>query len=492
MSTQTATLERDQDIRWQTRLLINGKFVEGAGPALKVENPATEETLAEIHEASLGQLDEAVRAARAAFRSGAWSDGEFRKTVLLRIADLMEARKDEIGKALVLEIGTPSKLVEPLQLGGALKLLRHHAMQAPIDRTRDLGSATPDGRDHSIVRYVPVGVVAAITAYNYPLLLMAAKIGPALAAGCTVVLLPSIQTPLSTLLMGDIFKEAGVPDGVINIVLGGIEIGRALTQHPEVDKITFTGSVPVGAAVMRQAADTIKGVVLELGGKSAAVLLPGADLKAAAGPLNLRYARNAGQGCSTTTRILVHESQMDEFIELSKAVLATAKVGDPQDPATDTGPLISKAHRARVEGYVERALAAGGKVVAGGGRPDIDKGYYMNPVLIAGVTNKHEISREELFGPVAVLIPYKTVDEAVEIANDSHFGLNGAVWGPKDEAIAVAKRIESGSISINGGGAGMRLDAPFGGMKQSGLGREWGEFEGLFEFLEAQHLNWAN
>ncbi len=491
MSTQSATLDREPAVRWQTQLLINGKFVDGAGPALDVENPTTEKTLASLHQASPGQLDEAVRAARAAFNSGVWADGEKRKAVLLRIADLMEARKAELGRALILEVGTPAKLVEPLQIGGALALLRHHAQQAPIDRTRDLNAENPGAPGKSIVRYIPVGVVAAITAYNYPLLLMAAKLGPALAAGCTTVLLPSIQTPLSTLMMGDIFREAGVPDGVINIVVGGIEIGRALTEHAEVDKITFTGSVPVGAAVMRQAADTIKGVVLELGGKSAAVVLPGADLNAAAGPLNFRYARNAGQGCSTTTRILVHESQVDEFIALSKAIIDSAVVGDPLDLATDTGPLISKPHRARVEGYVERALAAGGKVVAGGGRPDIAQGWFMNPVLIAGVTNQHEISRDELFGPVAVLLTYKTVDEAVEIANDSHFGLAAAVWGQKDEAIAVAKRINAGTISINGGGPGMRLDAPFGGMKQSGLGREWGTHEGIFEFLEAQHLNWA-
>lgn len=489
MSDQVITAPARPKLTWQTRQLINGKLVEGQGASLSVENPATEEILATFNQASVEQVDEAAQAARAAFESGVWSDGELRKRCLLKFADIMEARMEELGSALVQEVGTPVKLVKPLQVGGALDLLRHHAPQAPVDRTRKLGP-TAEGGGESIVRYIPVGVVAAITAYNYPLLLMAAKLGPALAAGCTVVLLPSPQTPLSTLLLADMIREAGFPDGVVNIVVGGVDVGRALSEHPQVDKVTFTGSVGVGAAVMQQAAKSIKGVVLELGGKSAAIVLPDADHKRAATPLNQRYLRNAGQGCSTTTRILVHESKMDEFIKLSQEVLAAGKVGDPSDPQTDAGPLISKAHRARVEAYVERALAAGGRIVAGGGRPDLAKGAYMNPTLIAGVDNSHEIARDELFAPVAVLLPYRDIDEAVAIANDSHFGLAAAVWGPPEQAMKVAERIRAGSVHVNGGGAGRRQDVPFGGMKQSGIGREWGE-EGLYEFLEAQHINYA-
>lgn len=477
-----------QRMDYSTRLFIGGDYVDGAGKSLDVEDPTTEETLATLAQASLEQVDHAVMAARTAFETNRWAtDGPLRQQVLLRIADLMEARQGELGATLVHEVATPIKVLEPTQIGGAVAVIRHHAAQASVDRTREMATL---GSGQTTVRYVPVGVVAAITAYNYPLFLMAAKIAPALAAGCTAIILPSPLAPLATLKMADIFRDAGVPAGVINILVGGADVGRALSEHPEVDKVTFTGSVAVGSAVMQQAAKSVKGVVLELGGKSAALLLPDADLTRAATPLNLRYTRNAGQGCSTTTRILVHESRRQEFIELSRAVLNAAKVGDPFDPETDSGPVISQAHRARVEGYVERAIAAGGEIVAGGGRPDIARGWFMNPTLVSGISNKAEIARDELFAPVGVLLTYSDLDEAIEIVNDSPFGLAGAVWGPTDAAIAAATRFRVGTVTVNGGAGGRRMDVPFGGMKQSGIGREWGE-EGLFEFLEAQHLSVA-
>ena len=476
---------------WNTKLVINGKLVAGEGAEITVDSPATGKPILALNQASLVQVDEAVMAARSAFDSGVWADGAKRRDVLLRLADLLEAHQEEIGAAIIDEVGTPKNLIAPLQIGVPLAALRYYAAMADRDHTRDLGpdqnSAMPSA---SIVRQVPVGVVAAITAYNYPVLMMGLKIAPALAAGCTVVVLPSPQAPLATLLFGKLLKEAGVPDGVVNIIVGGADVGAALTEHPEVDKISFTGSVGVGRAVMQQAAKTIKGVVLELGGKSASIILPDADLPSVLGPVHLRYVRNAGQGCASPTRILVHESKMEEFISLSQAFFPSIKVGDPWDEDTVSGPLISEAHRARVEGYVERAVASGGHIVAGGGRPNIDGGWYMNPTLIAGVSNEDEICRDELFGPVGVVLPYRDIEEAITIANDSYLGLAAAIFGPTEDAKRVAAKLRVGSVYINGGGA-MRMDAPMGGFKQSGIGREYGE-ESLREYLEPQHIQWAS
>ena len=475
---------------WNTKLVINGEMVEGEGAPVTVDNPATGKPIVSLNQASLGQVDEGVMAARAAFDSGVWADGVKRREVLLRLVDLLEAHQEEIGAAIIDEVGTPKNLIAPLQIGVPLAALRYYAGMADRDHTVDLGpdqnTAVPSA---SIVRQAPVGVVAAITAYNYPVLMMGLKIAPALAAGCTVVVLPSPQTPLATLLFGKLLKEAGVPDGVVNIIVGGADVGAALTKHEAVDKISFTGSVGVGRAVMGQAAKTITGVVLELGGKSASIILPDADLSSVLGPVHLRYVRNAGQGCASPSRILVHESKMEEFTSLSAAFFPSIKVGDPWDEETVSGPLISEAHRARVEGYVERAISAGGRIVAGGGRPDIPNGWYMNPTLIAGVNNADEICRDELFGPVGVVLPYRDIDDAIAIANDSYLGLAAAIFGPTEEAKEVAARLRVGSVYINGGGA-MRMDAPMGGFKQSGIGREYGE-ESLREYLEPQHIQWS-
>lgn len=471
---------------WNTKLVINGAMVEGQGSEITVDNPATGKPIVALKQASLEQVDEAVAAARAAFESGVWADGSTRRDVLLQLADLLETHQEEIGAAIIDEVGTPKNLIAPLQIGVPLAALRYYAEMADRDHTRDLG---PDQTSASIVRQAPVGVVAAITAYNYPVLMMGLKIAPALAAGCTVVVLPSPQTPLATLLVGKLLKEAGVPDGVVNIVVGGADVGTALTEHTGVDKVSFTGSVGVGRAVMGQAAKTVKGVVLELGGKSASIILLDADLPSVLGPVHLRYVRNAGQGCASPTRILVHESKLEDFISLSEAFFPSIKVGDPWDEDTVSGPLISEAHRARVEGYVERAVAAGGRIVAGGGRPDTATGWYMNPTLIAGVSNADEICRDELFGPVGVVLPYRDIEEAIAIANDSYLGLAAAIFGPTEEAKEIAAKLRVGSVYINGGGA-MRMDAPMGGFKQSGIGREYGE-ESLREYLEPQHIQWS-
>ena len=476
------------DVAWSDRLVINGALTRGAGSTITIDNPATGEPILALSQASVAQVDDAVRAARTAFDSGLWADGVQRRDVLLRLADLLEQHQAEFGAAIIAEVGTPQNLIAPLQLGVPLAALRYYAEMAIQDHTQDLGSDVA-GDSASIVRQLPVGVVAAITAYNYPILMLGLKIAPALAAGCTVVVLPSPQTPLTTLLFGKLLREAGVPDGVINIVVGEEDVGRALTEHPDVDKISFTGSVPVGSAVMRQAASQITGVVLELGGKSASIVLPDVSLEALMAPIHLRYLRNAGQGCASPTRILVQQDQMDEFITLSQAFFPSVKVGDPTAADTVCGPLISEGHRSRVEGYVQRAVAAGARIVAGGGRPDIAHGWYMNPTLIAGVNNSDEICREELFGPVGVVLPYRDVDDAIAVCNDSYLGLAAAIFGPTEQAITVANRLRVGSVYINGGGA-IRMEAPMGGLKQSGIGREYGE-AGFKEYLEPQHIQWS-
>jgi len=479
--------EAGRQLDWETRLSIGGAPCEGRGPLLAVDNPATEEQLVTLREASVEQVDDAVSAARRAFDGGAWADPALRRRVMLRLADLLEEEKDLFGAALIEEVGTPISLIGPMQMGVPIGVFRYYAEKAPLDRTLSLG---PDsqGVSESIVRYAPVGVVAAIAAYNYPMLLLALKVAPALAAGCAVVIMPSQQTPLATLLFGRLLERAGVPAGVINIVVGGIEVGQRLTQHPGVDKVTFTGSVAIGRAVMQQAAGTLKGVTLELGGKSAAIILPDADPDKML-QVHMRYIRNAGQGCMAATRLLVQQDRLKAFLDASKPFVEAARVGDPWDPEVVAGPVISKAHRARVEGYIDRALSAGARIAAGGGRPDIDRGWYMNPVLLSDLDNSFEIARDELFGPVGVVIPYRDVDHAVEIANDSTMGLAGFVFGPLDQAKPIAARMRAGTIYVNGGGA-VRVDAPMGGFKQSGIGREYGD-EGLRAFLEPQHVQWA-
>lgn len=477
-------------IRWTAAHFIDGRSIVGEGRDLAPENPATGEALVRLPEVSAAQLDTAVIAARRTFDQGVWSDGAERRAVLTRMANLFEARKDEFLRAVVTEAGTPVSVAAFLQIGGPLAMLRDIANRADVDRTERL---LPDARppeSESIVRYVPAGVVAGIGAYNNPLLYLVSKCCAALAAGCSAIYMPSSLTPLTALLFADIIAEAGVPPGVLNILAGGPEIARALTLHPGVDRVSMTGSVEVGRQVMRQAAEGLKGVVLELGGKSPCIVLPGADLGRIALAVHGRYLRNAGQGCQSPTRLLVQVSQLEEFVAEARAAYARLPIGDPWDPATMMGPLIRERHRAKVEGFVQRALAAGGSILAGGGRPALDRGWFLNGALLGGLGNDSEIARSELFGPVAILLPYRDIDDAILQANDSDFGLAAHLFGPQDEAMAVARRMRAGTVTINGGG-NMRVDAPLAGWKQSGVGQEWGEY-GIREFLEVQHIQWAS
>ncbi len=476
-------------VSWQTNLFIDGCFEPGEGTEFAVENPATEAVLVEMRGASLPQVDRAVQAARRAFESGVWRDPELRRAALTALADILERRAAEFRSALVEDIGTPVSVGNFLQFVGPLDMLRYYAGRAGADRTRSLGQDLRAPASESIIRTEPIGVVAAIGAYNNPLLYIASKAGAALAAGCTAVVLPSPLTPLAALLFGELVEEAGLPRGVLNIVAGGPSVGQALVGHWGIDKVSFTGSVGVGRQVMRQAAENLKGSVLELGGKSAGIILPGADMEKAVLPLHARYIRNAGQGCQSPTRVLVPGESFDDFVDLSRDAYAKIPVGDPWDPATMAGPLITAAHRDRVEGFVARALADGGEFLAGGGPPDQPRGWFMNGALLGGLSNDAEIARHELFGPVAIVMPYDDVDEAVAIANDSDLGLAASLFGPLDLAKAVAERLRVGSVYINGGG-NFRVDSVISGWKNSGLGKEWGE-DGLQEFLEVQHVQWT-
>lgn len=478
------------DISSQTtwRHFIGGRHVAGGGDPLKVENPATGEVMAQFAQVSPQQVDTAVAAARKAFESGIWRDGAMRAVVLSRLADLLVRHKERLLHSIVGEIGTPISIARFLQLDGPIAMLRDIAKRANVDRTVRLPDDERAPASSSVIRYEPVGVVAGIGAYNNPLLYLVSKCCAALAAGCTAVYLPSSLTPLTALSIADIVQEAGVPDGVLNIIAGGPDVARTLTLHPDIDKISMTGSVGVGRQVMRQAAEGPKGIVLELGGKSAGIVLPGADLAKVMLPLHGRYLRNAGQGCQSPTRLLIPAPLYDDFVDASRQAYASIPIGDPLDPKTMIGPLISEAHRAKVEGYVARALGDGGEILAGGGRPDIGRGWYMNGALIGGMTNTSEIARAELFGPVAILIPYGDVAQAISIANDSEFGLAASVFGPLDEALAVAGRLRVGTVAINGGG-NFRVDSVLAGWKHSGFGREWGE-AGIAEFLHAQHVQW--
>jgi aldehyde dehydrogenase (NAD+)/betaine-aldehyde dehydrogenase len=481
--------DRSAEISWRLDPFIDGAYVKGEGAPLDVENPATAETIATVRQSSSEQLETAVSAARRVFDSGVWSrDPEFRREVLTRMADLLELRSAEFAAALIQEVGTPVALCQPLQVGGPLTLLRYLAERTTVDRTRRLGRDDRTPPSESLIRYEPIPVGGGIGAYNYPLMFPVSKACTAMAAGSSAVFMPSPQTPLASLMFGEIAAEAGVPAGVLNIVVGEAELGVALSSHPGIGKVSFTGSVDVGRKVMLQAGQNLSDVVLELGGKSAAIVLPDADMAKVALPLHSRYQRNAGQGCQSPTRHLVPRARFDEYVDASREAFETIKCGDPWDPKTLAGPLISKAHRDRVEGYIERALAAGGEILLGGGRP-LERGYFLNPTLVGGVDNDSEIARNELFAPVAVAIPYDTVEDAVAMANDSDFGLAAHIYGPQDQAIAVAERMEAGTVYLNGGGQ-LRVDSVLTGWKVSGVGHEWGD-DGIVEFLQAKHIQWT-
>ncbi|MBW8482680.1 aldehyde dehydrogenase family protein [Actinomadura parmotrematis] len=467
------------------RMLIDGRLT-GSGWTFPSIDPATGETVGYAPDATADDAAAAVAAARRAFDTTGWAtDVELRVDCLDRLHRALVDRREELRDLTIAEVGAPRSLTHGPQLDQPIEIVRYYAdLLKKHPRTEELGEIELQGRRHRRwVEREAAGVVAAITAYNYPNQLALAKLAPALAAGCTVVLKGAPDTPLITLALGELIAEdTGIPPGVVNVLSSqGAEVGEALTTHPDVDVVSFTGSTATGRAIMKAASGTLKRVFLELGGKSAMILLDDADYDATSMFAAFMICSHAGQGCAITTRLLVPARDHDAVVRRVAAMLGRVPYGDPADPKTFMGPLISERQRDKVDGMVRRAVEAGATLVTGGER--VDPGFFYKPTLLTGVDPDSEIAQEEVFGPVLVVIPYEDDDDAVRIANRSPYGLSGAVHSAdRDRAIAVARRIRTGTLSINGGNY-FAPDAPFGGYKQSGIGREMG-VAGLEEFQE--------
>ncbi|BBX21704.1 aldehyde dehydrogenase [Mycolicibacter terrae] len=477
-------------------LYIDGGWTDGTGDdPITVLNPATEEAIAEVPQATVEDIDAAVGAARRAFDEGPWPamTPTERARILAKMADELQRRRAELVELNITEAGCTRLISEYLQVG------------TPIDHFSDLATRVlpqftfeepvrpiiGHGIGQGVVVREPYGVAGLITAFNFPFLLNLAKLGPALAAGCTAVLKCSPYTPLEALILGEIADAAGLPPGTVNIVTGDVAAGEALTRHPGVDILSFTGSDTVGRKVYAQGAETVKKVVLELGGKSANIILDDTDLDKVMESVLGGFITHAGQGCALQTRILVHQSLHDELVARIVGGLGFISVGDPADPANLMGPLIRDVQRRRVEELIATGVQEGAQIAYGGGRPaHLDRGYFLEPTLFVGVDNGMRIAQEEFFGPVGVVIPFRDDDEAVRIANDSRFGLSGGVWSADPvRAVGVARRLRTGMVVINGGGGGLNPNSPFGGYKYSGIGREFGG-HGLSEYLQHKALQW--
>jgi acyl-CoA reductase-like NAD-dependent aldehyde dehydrogenase len=484
------------------KLFIDGKYVDASGDGtITVVNPATEEQLGVVPEGTVADARQAVAAARKAFDEGPWgrSTSRERAKVLGKMADIMTRRYPELVDLNIAEAGSVRPLAEFLQVGVPIEHLRDFAERVlykydfETPQPPYIGAGGMVGIGQGIVQREAFGVASLITPYNFPLFLNVFKLAPALAAGCTVVLKPSPNTPLEALILGEIADEAGLPPGVLNIVTGGIEASVELTTSPGIDMVSFTGSDTVGRQVYTQASASLKRVVLELGGKSANIVFEDTDLAKVIPDIVMNFTTHAGQGCSLQTRTLVHESIFDDVVNGLKTALDHIKVGNPADPTVTMGPLISAAQRARVEALIKAGLDEGGQLAYGGGRPaGFDKGFFVEPTVFVDLDNSKTLARREVFGPVSVLLPFKDDEEAIKIANDSDFGLGGGVWS-KDpvRALNTARRIRTGQVTINGGGGGgLSPYSPFGGYKQSGLGREWGA-AGMEEYLQTKSINWG-
>ncbi|MGC0314045.1 aldehyde dehydrogenase family protein [Kitasatospora acidiphila] len=452
------------------------------GGALEVRNPATEEVIATVAAGTAADVDAAVAAARAAARDWGLTSREERLAPLTRLRDGLAARQQEIAETIVAEQGSPIGFATGVQ--AALPLLvasSYVELLAGYEFQEKIGNST--------VYAEPAGVVAAITPWNYPLHQVVAKVLPALAAGCTVVLKPAEDTPLVARLFAELVDQAGFPAGVFNLVTGvGSEVGAALAAHPGVDLVSFTGSTAVGRSIAEHAGRGIKKVALELGGKSANVVLPGADLGRAVNVNAANVFANSGQTCTAWTRLLVHQDQYEEAVAIAAKAAAKYQPGDPSSAETRMGPLVSAKQRERVRGYIRAGVEQGARLVVGGAEaPDgLPTGYYVQPTVLADVTPEMTVAQEEIFGPVLSIIAYRDEDHALEIANGTEYGLAGGVWAADEAtAAAFARRMDAGQVDINGG----RFNplAPFGGYKSSGVGRELGR-HGLEEFLQTKSI----
>ncbi len=479
----------------EERLLIDGKLVEAEGGATYPNiNPATEEVIGVSADASPADVERAIEAARRAFDETSWSeDPAFRARCLRQLHEALLEHQEDLADITVAEVGAPRMLMGGPQLGEPLKFLPFYAdLAESYSWDEQLGVAeTMAGPSNRWVEKVPVGVVAAITPWNYPNQINIAKVAPALAAGCTVVLKPAPDTPWTGLALGRLIAEhTDIPAGVVNVVTAQDKaIGEVLTTSPLVDMVSFTGSTAVGRRIMEAGAATIKRIFLELGGKSAQIVLDDVeDMAGAVIAAAFGVCTHGGQGCATSTRLLLPRSRYEEGVEAAAAMIGAVSYGDPEDPGNMTGAIVNRAQLERMDGMVQQAVADGARVVLGGGiAPEFEKGFFFQPTLLADVTNEMTIARDEVFGPVLVAIPYEDDDDAVRIANDSIYGLSGGVSSADHQrALRVARRIRTGTMSVNGG-LWYGADVPFGGFKQSGIGREMG-VAGFEEYLEQRAM----
>lgn len=478
---------------------INGAWTTTGGDLAEVINPATEDVIGTAIIGSAAEAEAAVSAARTAFDDGPWPrmSQQGRCDTMSRFYDILAARQDELEHLIVAEAGATYPLARFAHIGIAMDHFRFALDEArtrqPITPLPPKVSPGVGGRSSlgsAVTVREPMGVVSAITAFNYPHLINLAKIVPALLMGNTLVLKPSPYTPLEALRLGDIATEAGIPPGVLNIVTGGGDVGQVLTSDGRVDMVSFTGSPSVGAAVMEQGAPTIKKVLLELGGKSALIAREDSDVDVVAEQAAMGLTYQAGQGCGLCSRFLVHNSILPAFVEKATSVLQSIRIGDPADPTTQMGPLIREVQRERVAGMVKAAVRHGAVAVTGGRTPEhLTKGFFYEPTLLTNVDSHDTIAQEEVFGPVGVVIGFDTDDEAVRIANDSRYGLSGAIWSADTgRAFEMALQIRTGTVKINGGSA---VETPFGGYKWSGIGREYGS-QGLDEYTETKAISFRS
>ncbi len=481
MSSSTAEA---RGIRSFDKLLIGGEWrTPASSKKIEVISPLTEQVIATVPEASEADMDAAVAAARDAFDNGPWAraSAEERAVVLRRVRDEVAARLDEMIATFIAEIGGPL----PLSQGMHERAVEIWDNNATWLEAFDFEERRPGEGEDVTVLHEPVGVVATIVPWNGPVTTASLKIAPALAAGCSVVLKPAPEGPVTMMLLAEALGAAGFPEGVISVLPAGREVGEHLVRNPDVDKVSFTGSTVAGKKIMSICGERIARITLELGGKSAAIIADDVDLDEVLPTLVPAGIGHSGQICAALTRILVPRERQDEIVAAIGKQLDAIKVGDPADPETDLGPLAAERQRDRVEGYIEVGKEEGARVVTGGGRPEhLESGWFVEPTLFADVDNSMRIAREEIFGPVLTVIPFDSVDEAVEIANDTEYGLSGAVFARDGElAEQIARRIRTGQVGVNSWG--MCIVQPFGGYKQSGLGREGGD-EGIAAHLETK------
>ena len=473
----------------QTRdtLYIGGEWVSPAtASTIEVVSPATEEVIARVPEATEADVDRAVKAAEAAL-NGPYAElsADERADLLVKLSQAIQARSQELADTITAEMGSPSSWS---LMGQVFSSTMVFDAWAELARTFPFEELRPGALGPVVVRKEPVGVSAGIIPWNVPLFIVALKLGASLAAGSPMILKPSPETPLDGYILGEIFDEIGLPKGMVSILPAGREVGEYLVRHPGVDKVSFTGSTAAGRKVGAACGELLKPVTLELGGKSAAILLDDADLPAAVPLLMGSALMNNGEACIAQTRILAPRSRYDEVVDALSDAVRGSTVGDPTDPSVVVGPLVAERQRERVLGYIDKGRNEGAKLAVGGGRPDgLDKGWFVEPTLFVDVDNTMTIAREEIFGPVLSVIPYDGEDEALRIANDSDYGLSGSVWTQDVErGLDVARKVRTGTYGINQYGT-IDMKNPFGGYKASGLGRELGP-EGLSAYLETKSI----